>query len=175
MRATAAPFVLVLAFAGCVTQQLDSTAQAITLPEQTDSVFWSPRLNDGNDIWPSDQAITTTQVMIRKGPMSSAGATFIAFVIWNGNFVGKIFRVHVGSDGADFHQALANITNARTFGLPDHNISSTGNVTSGSGTPLPHPNVDGAVHYTASELGNVKMNAQIILDATNDFLNFTET
>jgi hypothetical protein len=173
MRVMAA--LIILALAGCVTQQLDSTAQSITLPEQTDSVFWVPKTNDGNDIWPSGQGITTTQVMIRKGPDSSAGATFIAFVIWNGNFVGKIFRVHVGSDGTDFHQVLANITSARTFGFPDHNSTSTGNVTSGSGTPLPHPNVDGTVHYTPSELGNVKTNAAVILNATNDFLNFTET
>jgi hypothetical protein len=167
-------FALALALAGCVTQQLETTTQSITLPEQTDSVFWNPKTNVGSDIWPAGQGITSTQIMIRKGPDGSTGATFIAFVIWNGNFVGNIFRVHVGADGADFHQAAANITSTRTFGFPDHSTSSGGNPTTGSGTPLPHPNVDGTIHYSPSDLTNVKTNAAVILNATNDFMNFTE-
>jgi hypothetical protein len=175
MRSSALLFGLALAFSGCTTQQLETATQSITLPEQTDSVFWNPKINDGADIWPTGQGIISTQIMIRKGPDSRAGATFIAFVIWNGSFVGKIFRVHVGADGADFHTTVANITSTRTFGFPDHSTSSGGNPTGGSGTPLPHPNVDGPIHYSASDLTNVRTNALIILNATNDFVNFTET
>lgn len=166
-----------LAITACVAPMAEpetTTEQSITLPERSDSELWVPKLNSGNDIWPAGQGITSTQVMIKKGPASSAGPTFIAFVIWNGNFVGRIFRVHNGSDGADFHQAAAGIGTVRTVNFPDNSNSSTGNVTGGSGTPLPHPNVDGTIHYLPSSLTNVKTSAMAILTATNNFVNFVE-
>lgn len=169
-----AAVLLLITLAGCVAPQLDTMAQAITLPEATDSAFWDPQVNVGTDIWPAGQGITSTQIMMKKGPDSSAGPTFIAFVVWNGNFVGKIFRVHLGADGADFAATSHNITATRTNGFPDHTTSSGGNPTAGSGTPLPHPNVDGSIHYTATFLNNVKTNASIILNATGDFINFAE-
>ena len=164
-----------VALASCVAPQLDTASQSISVPEATDSVFWNPRINVGSDIWPAGQGITSTQIMMKKGPDSSAGPTFIAFVIWNGNFVGKIFRVHLGADGADFAGTSHNINATRVNASPDHSTSSGGNPIAGSGTPLPHPNVDGAIHYSTTFLNNVKTNAVIILNATNDFIDFTET
>jgi hypothetical protein len=163
---------LIITIAGCVAPQLETSSQTITLPEVNTSVAWEPGKTDGNDIWPTGQGITTTQVMIKGGPDSTTGPTFIAFVVWNGNFVGKIFRVHAGSDGVDFRQVVAGINATRTFGFPDREGSSTGNGTNGPVTPLPHPNVDGAITFPPAYLNNVKTNALIIHGATADFLNY---
>ena len=111
--------------------------------------------------------------MVRKGPDGSDGPTFLAFVVWNGNFVGKIFRVKVGPDGVNFRTTVTNINATRTFGFPDNNSSASGNAGTGGVTPLPHPNVDGNIAFTADYLNNAKMNAQIIQNATADFVNFS--
>jgi hypothetical protein len=166
---------LIFALAGCVTQQLEISTQTISLPEANESVNWDPGKNDGNDIWPTGQGITTTQVMIKGAPDASDGPTFVAFVVWNGNFVGKIFRVHVGPPGVNFRQVVANINATRTYGLPDNSASSTGNGSTGGVTPLPHPNVDGNILFPPAYLINVKTNAAIIQNATANFMNFTGT
>jgi hypothetical protein len=182
--------VVVAILTGCATDPLATSSQADqvgisagpgapppptpALVEATHSVVWDLKTSTGNDIWPSDLPITTTSVLIRKGPDNTDGATFLAFVVWNGNVVGKIFRVQVGNGGADFRSTVNSINATRTFGIPDRASSSSGNAGTGGVTPLPHPNVDGPIAFSATFLHQVKLSAQLIQDATADFLSYSE-
>src|SRR5262245_59423051 len=80
------------------------------LPAVSTTCQWIPGKNcygvpnDGNSIWPTGQGITSVQVLTRSGPNRLGGtqATFLAFVIWNSTTVGRIFRIDIGSDGANW-------------------------------------------------------------------------
>jgi hypothetical protein len=165
---------LLLALGACTTEQLatQSQPQSLSLPEATDSVTWIPGTHDGGDIWPTAQGIHSAQVLIRKGPDRSDGPTFIAFVVWNGNFVGKIFRVRAGADGANFRAVMSNVTAARTFGVSNFSWSSTGNGGGGDGNPpIPRPHIDGECHFNVEYLNRLKNRAAAIEDLTTDFMN----
>lgn len=180
---------LVLAIAGCTADPLagapatDTAASAATtigivpIPvEATDSVVWNPRINTGDELWPTTLNIHSAQLLIKRAPVDpvTGGARFLAFVVWNGSFVGRIYQGTVGAVGNDLRLKASATFATRTSGLPDHNSSSTGNASSGPVTPLPHPNVDGTFHFSTTYLDNVRTNALAILNATADFEAFTE-
>ena len=156
------------------TDHIATDRQAITLPEATDSIFWIPNKHGANDLWPTGQGIPSAYVLIKRGPAASTGATFLAFVVWNGNFVGKIFRVRVGADGENFRAVVSNTNATRTFGFPDNNAGSAGNGGGGGVPPIPHPNLDGAVHLPTRYLDGVKTAAGAIDAATRDFMALSE-
>lgn len=152
----------------------DLTAVAVpasTAPEPTTSVWWDQK-KGLDDLWPNDQGITSAQVLYRKAADSSSGPTFVAFVVWNANHVGRIFRVHVGADGGSFHDAVQAMIGQRVFGHDGNDSSSGGTTTSGSGKPTPHPNVDGPITYSVDYLNNVRNNAAVIHAAYVNFENF---
>lgn len=182
---------LVLAIAGCTADPLagapatdtDTVTSAATtvgivpIPvEAADSAVWNPRINTGDELWPTTLNIRSAQLLIKRGPVDpvTGGARFFAFVVWNGSFVGRIYQGAVGFDGNDLRLKASATFAARASGLPDRNSSSTGNASSGPVTPLPHPNVDGTFHFSATYLDNVRTNALAILNATADFEAFTE-
>lgn len=153
-----------------------SSDDAIVLPaDATTTAWWEPGKMDVDNLWPLGQGITSAQVLYKKASDSSTGATFVAFVVWNGNRVGRIFRVHVGSDGGNFHDAVQAMIGARTFGVPGTNSSTGGNTTIGHGTPQPHPNVDGPITFDPSYLNVVKTHANTIRTAITDFVTFDPT
>jgi hypothetical protein len=127
--------------------------------------------NDGNNIWPDGVGITSVQVLTRSGPdrLNHAQQTFLAFVVWNRTVVGRIFRVDIGTNGANWRAELSNITATRTFNGIDNNTGSTGSVVAGPVHP-PHPNVDVAIVFDTGYLDAVKRYAAIIDSASDQFL-----
>jgi hypothetical protein len=127
--------------------------------------------NDGNSIWPTGMGITSVQVLTRSGPDRLAGRqqTFLAFVIWNGTTVGRIFRVDIGDDGANWRAVLGNVAATRTFNNLDFNTGSTGSASAGPVNP-PHPNVEGPITFDPGYLGVVARYAGAIDGASRNFL-----
>jgi hypothetical protein len=147
------------------------------LPQVNTTCQWVPgkncygQPNDGNNIWPSGLGITSVQVLTRSGPdrLAHTQPTFLAFVVWNRSTIGRIFRVDIGSDGADWRAALSNITATRTFSNLDFSTGSTGTAAGGP-SPPPHPNVDGQITFDPTYLDTVKRYAGVMDSATAGFL-----
>lgn len=143
----------------------------------TTSCQWVPdgtcygQANDGANIWPADREITSTQVLMRAGPdrLEHKMTTFLAFVVWNGNTVGRIFRVDNDSDANDFRANLNRVMLVRTVGFLDHSGASTGSPVAGPVNP-PHPNVEGPIEFESTYLDTVRRTAFTINDVTANFL-----
>lgn len=148
--------------------------QPFPIFEATTSTWWNPARFTYADIWPSGHGITSTQILFRRAADSSTGSTYVAFVVWNGNFVGRIYRVHA-SDGADFSSSVAQLTAMRASTGPDNSVSSTGNTTSGTPKPVPHPNVDGDITYSPGYLTNARTTAAALLNVTTPFRTYVDT
>lgn len=142
-------------FASCVMNDAPTTSTATSTLLGTDSNTsedWHAGKETADAFWPTGQGITSTQVLIRKGPCrndpngdcTSQGAiqTFMAVVVWNHSTVGHIYWVNKGSDGSDFHTLLDNTIGTRCNTNPDHNGGWDGGPYTGS-PPVPHPNVTG--------------------------------
>jgi hypothetical protein len=182
MKTAATLFLLVLA--SCATPSDPGTSvteeNAVivrVLPAVNTTCQWVPGktcyglANDGNNIWPTGMGITSVQVLTRSGPTRLSGSqqTFLAFVIWNNTTVGRIFRVDIGSDGANWRDVLSNVTATRTFNNLDFNTGSTGTASGGPVNP-PHPNVEGPITFESTYLGAVTGFAGAIDDAGRGFL-----
>jgi hypothetical protein len=148
------------------------------LPQVNTSCLWVAgrncygQPNDGNNIWPSGMGITSVQVLVRSGPdrLEHKQQTFLAFVVWNSAFVGRIFQVDSGSpDAVDWQRTLNGIVAGRTISLFDTQAGSTGSTVGGPG-PIPHPNVVGPITFENNFLDVVRKQAGIIDDATTAFL-----
>ena len=147
------------------------------LPQVNTSCQWIPGktcyglANDGNNIWPTGMGITSVQVLTRSGPdrLDRTQQTFLAFVVWNRSYVGRIFRVDVGSDGANWRDVLSDVTAVRTFNNLDFNTGSTGTASGGPVSP-PHPNVDGQLIFDQPYLDVVRREAGVIDAASREFL-----
>jgi hypothetical protein len=83
--------------------------------------------------------------------------------------VGRIFRVDVGDDGANWRAVLSNITAVRTFSNIDFNTGSTGTASGGPVNP-PHPNVEGPIELDPTYLGAVVRYGGAIDGASKSFL-----
>lgn len=180
MRSAATLLVLVLASCASPTDP-DTTATgqaATTLPQVNTSCQWIAgktcygQPNDASNIWPTGIGITSVQVLTRSGPTRLDGRqqTFLAFVVWNDQVVGRIFRLDVGSsDAVNWNNLSANTFAARTFGLPDTRAGAAG-ATSGSPSPPPHPNVEGPITFESTYLDAVTTSAASVDAATKAFL-----
>jgi len=129
---------------------------------------------DGAFLWPDDQGIKSAEVLYRKGPDGSEGATFLAFVVWNENTVGRIVRASVGRNGAHLRTTINNITVSRTAGAPDNSTSSAGNLGGGTSPPQPHPHIDEAIHFSEKYLNAAKIAAKNIRNASDAFTAYSE-
>jgi hypothetical protein len=182
--ATLATFTL----AGCVADGDPQTAtQTSALTDSSVSVNWNPEIGcgppkrestvpcDGNLLWPAGQGITSMQVLLRKGPRGSAGETFLAFVVWNGQTVGRILRAPVSTrSGAHLRATIGNISTARTITFGDGSASSAGNISGGKPVPEPGPNVDDLLQFSPGYLDATRHAARAILEAEKQFLDFDE-
>jgi hypothetical protein len=143
--------------------------------EPTTSTWWTPGKLTYADLWPLDHGITSAQVVYRKEIDSSTGPTHVAFVVWNGTFVGRIYRIHNNADGSEFLNSVAQLNATRVNVGPDNSVSSSGNGTGGNTKPPPHPNVDGDILYNPDDLDNARLAGKNLLNITTRFLNFQET
>lgn len=184
MRVVAA--LIVLAATACATPEEPDTATAEGdativpirgLVEVNTSCQWVPQgtcygvTNDGASIWPLGMGITSVQVMTRSGPnrLSNQQTTQLAFVVWNSNTVGRIFRIDNDTDQADWRAWMSNVMEARTFNILDTTAGSTGSPAGGPAPP-PHPNVEGPLTFSIDYLSVVKRESTVIQNATNAFL-----
>jgi hypothetical protein len=129
---------------------------------------------DGNFIWPAEQGIKSAEILYRKGPDGSRGATMLAFVVWNEATVGRILRATAGTNASDLRLTISNITAARTAGIPDTGTASAGNASGGSAPPPPMPHVDEAIHFSQKYLDTAKLSARQINAAASQFLAFSD-
>jgi hypothetical protein len=168
--------VCLFVFAGCVEQAggeeqgsagTASTSQAemILLPEPppvliqrdaSQSVTYTPGSVTAADIWPTDRGITSVEVVLTQGPVRSGGPTYLAFVVWNGNFVAHIYCSYFGRPGTALHNLLADTLAANVTLGPDYGAVITGSGTGGPIVPTPHPNVDGEINFSPGYLANMK-------------------
>jgi hypothetical protein len=188
---------MVFALSACVNAPMDSSDDQVStsqakiemVPEPTPgrpvviqpfpvispntSTWWDPSQFTYANLWPLGHGITSAQIMFRQAADCSTGRTYVAFVVWNGNFLGRIYRIHIG-DSASFSAAVAQLTDGRASASPDYSVSSTGNSTSGGTKPPPHPNVDGQITYSGDDLTNVRSVATSLLNVTTPFRNYIE-
>jgi hypothetical protein len=173
MKLTAA--LLLLFVSSCMTQpEVGATDQTISNPDVSVSKTYVMGKYDADEVWPTGQGITSVQVIYKRGPVRSLGPTYFAFIIWNGNRVGKIFSAYLGPIGADLRRNLSDTTATRTANVSAFQASSTGSGGAGPIVPTPHPNVDGDFQFSQTYLNNLKQTAQILIDTTNDVLGYTE-
>jgi len=163
--------------AGCAMEsapelpQTSETSGAITSQMLTE--FWGPEKTDVNGIWPLNQGITSTYVMLKGAPPDVNGnGQFFGFVIWNNTTVGHVYRVRRGNDGGNF-RATVNQAMMRTNNHFDWDAGTAGSVEIPP-PPRPGPNGDGDFMIFPSELDNAKVNAHIIHDATRDFMEHSQ-
>lgn len=143
------------------------TSEVTTAPVVYRSTDWTTRTS-AEDIWPS--RVESIQVFLRRGEDSRATPTagvfqvnYLAFVVWNGNTMGKIFRVRFGADSEDFNKKLQGIALARTTFNFNGSWSMAGSLTGGRRPPSP-PTPGGHLEFSASfvrrtvDLGNSAKN-----------------
>lgn len=176
MKAVAA--LLIVLCSACVTQGTDPASPGTEAPSpgteaasqavgSADAFVTTTYAIDkfvGEDIWPTGQSIHSTQVIYKRGPVRSDGPSYLAFIVWNGNVVGKVFCAHVGPEGADLRKLISDTTATRTLGVSSFTASTTGSGGAGPIIPTPHPNVDGELQFSSTYLANIKMHAQAMLD-----------
>jgi hypothetical protein len=139
---------------------------------------WDSSANDINTIWPTNipiqngATITNTYVLIKGVPPDPyIGPQVLAFVVWNGSYVGHIYRAAKGAE-------VANLLQMRDVAYSQRN---TGPNTDAGGTgspwvepnPPPHPVGDCCEFViSADEVENSKLNAQAIHNANVNFATF---
>jgi hypothetical protein len=185
----AATTLLILLFSGCVTSQAPEptdqapeaaspgpapTSQAVGTGDAFVTTTYHPNKYDDQDIWPTGQAIQSMQVIFKRGPVRSDGPSYLAFIVWNGNTVGKIFCVHVGAEGADLRKLISDTTATRTINVSVATASTTGSGGAGPIVPTPHPNVDVELQFSPTYLSNIKMHAQALLSTTTNAMMYPE-
>jgi len=152
-----APFAFAL-FASCAVNDAPATSSASSAvsvlgTDVLTSENWFARdTHTIDDVWPAGQGITSTQILVRKGPCRNdpnndctspnAVQTFMAVVVWNHSTVGHIYWVTKGTDGSDFHNLVDNALGTRCNTNPDHGGGWDGSPYVGT-PPAPHPNVNG--------------------------------
>jgi hypothetical protein len=124
--------------------------------DASQSVTYTPGSVTASDIWPADRGITSVEVVLTQGPVRSGGSTYLAFVVWNGNFVAHIYCSYFGRTGATLHNVIANTLAENVTLGPDYGAVITGSGTGGPIVPTPHPNVDGEINFSSSYLTSVK-------------------
>src|SRR5262245_43945874 len=106
---------------------------------------WNASANDINDIWPATTPngtpISNMYMLIKKAPAEGENAQFFAFVVWNGNNVGHIYRVPVGPAGANIRNVANGAIATRTSGAPSKTGGFAGNPEVEPG-PIPRPHID---------------------------------
>jgi hypothetical protein len=160
------PLALALAASCAVTDTpRTSSVTSALLVDATRSEDWYAGKQTIDDLWPSNQGITSMQILTRRGPDRTDGTkTFIAVVVWNHDTVGHIYWVSRGTDGSDFSSLRDNTLATRCNSNPDHDGGSDGTPYAGT-PPVPHPNVSGYLSFTvdATFLQNAK-DAAVALD-----------
>ncbi|HET9620318.1 MAG TPA: hypothetical protein VFP84_03050 [Kofleriaceae bacterium] len=151
------------------------TVQPFPRTEPITSTWWAPGRLTYADIWPLDHGITSAQIVYRKEIDSSIGPTHVAFVVWNGSFVGRIYRIHNNADSTDFLLNVAQLEATRVSRGPDNSVSSSGNGTGGNTKPPPHPNVDEDITYNPDDLDNARVAGRALLNVTTRFIGFQTT
>jgi len=173
-----------LLFAGCVmdveegaeqTGAAEQTELQITpilqpiLLEATTSVPYQVDSVTANMIWPTSRNLSSVEVVYMAAPSRGLTGRFLAFVIWNGNFVAHIYSAPTNSVGRSLQNLIANTLEENvTYGTNTAAII-TGSVSGGPVTPLPHPNVDNEYTFSSSYLTSVKTQANIALSASPVF------
>jgi len=172
-----------LLFAGCVTdvegteqtgaaEQSELQITPVLLPillEATTSVPYQASSVTSSTIWPTSRNLSSVEVVYMAVPTRGTTGRFLAFVVWNGNFVAHIFSAPNNSIGRSLQNVIADTLEENvTYGTNTAAII-TGSVTGGPVTPLPHPNVDGEYSFTSSYLTSVKTQATVALTATPIF------
>jgi len=164
----------------------EASTQTSALTDAAESVNWEPEAGcssglklgvvpcDGELIWPADAGIRSVQVLYRKGPDGSNGATSLAFVVWDDTTVGRILRATAGRNVAHLRATINNITAARTSGFPDHNQASAGNFGSGNPPNPPMPHIDEAIRFSQKYLDAAKTAAKTIHAASEQFTAYSE-
>ncbi len=120
-------------------------------------------------IWPLNHNISSVEVVYMKADPQGRSTRFLAFVIWNGNFVARIFSSPNGTVGSSLQEVISDTLLERVTYGSDHTAIITGGVTGGPVVPLPHPNTDGGYTFTSSYLSSVKAQAVAALNATPVF------
>ncbi|MEO7729342.1 MAG: hypothetical protein ABIY55_00080 [Kofleriaceae bacterium] len=169
---------LLLTVSACVTQPevepVEATQQVVASTDVAVSQTYVMGKYDAEDVWPTNQGISSVQVIYKRGPVRSLGPTYFAFIIWNGNRVGKIYCAYLGSSGADLRRNISDTTATRTVNVSTFTASSTGSGGGGHTIPTPHPNVDGEFVFPQTYLNNLKLTAQAIIDTTSDVMTYPE-
>lgn len=166
---------LLLVVSACVTQpEVGTSDQAVANPDVSVSKTYVMGKYDAEEVWPTNQGITSVQVIYKRGPVRSLGPTYFAFIIWNGNHVGKIYSAYLGPIGADLRRNISDTTATRTANVSAFQTSTTGSGGAGPVVPTPHPNLDGEFQFSQTYLNNLKQNAQALIDTTTDLLSYPE-
>ena len=173
-----------LLFAGCVTdveegaeqtgaaEQTELQITPIALPimiEATTSVAYQQGSVTDATIWPTNRNISSVEIVYMAVPTRGLTGRFLAFVVWNGNFVAHIFSAPNNSIGRSLQNVIANTLEERVTYGTDTSAIITGSVSGGPVTPLPHPNVDNEFTFTASYLTSVKTQATTALASSPIF------
>jgi hypothetical protein len=184
MKAAATLLALILASCAIDTAPDTSTTEEHAtvinqgLPQVSTSCQWIPGKtcyglpNDGDNIWPANIGITRVQVLTRGGPtrMDGERRTTLAFVVWNGIVVGRIFRIDTDMpEYADFRAKLDDIVAGRAMTIRNGQEGSNGNPVANPNPP-PHPNVNQGIVFDLGYLDVVKRYANVIDNATDGFL-----
>ena len=169
-----------IAITGCATDTSDpQTSEVESAVISKWSEHWNEKTPDGTDIWPATTGngtpITNTYVLIKNAPPdpTTGNPRLFGFVVWNTNVVGHIYLINQGSAGANFREHYGAVGANRTNGQPSFAFGSAGNPDVDP-VPIPRPHIDNEYGFTATELANVKSNAQAINNATVNFMNYTE-
>ncbi|HEX5058218.1 MAG TPA: hypothetical protein VFV99_02605 [Kofleriaceae bacterium] len=139
---------------------------------------WDPGTATNASIWPTTYGnppvtITNTSVLVKGAPPDSNGnPQFLAFVVWNTNFVGHIWLVKKGAEGVNFKGVMLNSFAAQTAGHAGFQSLFAGNVDTDPPVPRgPGPTID-QYWIEQPELNNAKINSQTMIGAIENFTNF---
>jgi hypothetical protein len=165
---------------GCATEASQpETAElqsAVSVAKVTE--HWDTSVNDINTIWPATipvqngATIKSTYVLIKGVPPDPyANPQVLAFVVWNGNYVGHIYRALKGAELAHLIQMRDAAFAQRNVG-PDTDSGGTGTPW-GDPTPPPQP-IGNCCEFviSADEVENSKLNAQAIHNAAVNFSSY---
>lgn len=164
------PVLLGLALVGCAIEepQTSQVESAATKPTQ----LWDTTNNNINQIWPATIGggieVKSNYVLVKRAPNDNVGnAQVLAFVVWNTNVVGHVYRVRY-SDLADFDQ-LRDLAFAQRAAF-DHWSGGAGSIDVPPPTPRCCLNGD-EWDIQQSELNSAKLNAGVIHGANQEFTN----
>ena len=112
-------------------------------------------------VWPLNRNISSVEIVYHRGPDRTGGPTFLAFVVWNGNHVARIYCSYFGRAGTLVQDKLADIVATRVSFGEDLGAITTGSGTGGGVVHPPRPNVypDGEVVLDSSFLRDIKTQA----------------